>query len=784
MSGHSLRNKRRPVTRAVRDAVLAGIAVFMFMVVGFFCLLWNVVSAAASGGLFTSADGAYAFAAPSTVGASWPWALLSGALWPTLLLSAVMAVAVGWLVWWFRNKLMREAAERQRLTAALEDSEAKFRSIAELAGEYIWECDLDGRYLMLSDRVIEVLGYRPEEMLGRFAWEFVPADQAAAYRASLLAKFKTGRKFTRITHPKLAKDGQIVWLATSGSPFHDAQGKLIGYRGIGEDVTAQREYVENLKKAKQAAEAADRAKSEFLAVMSHEIRTPMNGVIGFANLLANTKLDSQQREFVETIHESSEALLLLINDILDFSKIESGHMTLENVPFNVRNCIFGVLNLTAQSASRKDIELLGEISEDVPEWIHGDVARLRQVLINLVGNAIKFTNHGQVVVAVHTHGTTQREGQLEYRLGFEVRDTGIGIPADRIEMLFKPFSQADSSTTRKFGGTGLGLAICKRLVNLMGGEIGVVSQPGKGSVFYFDIRATLAEPNPQEDMQDNIFDVQKRLLVVAQPGLETDRVVNCLRDWGVQIEQAFTPDDALAILAGDMALDGALVAVERGGDVFDPARRLREARDGLPFILLGEDASRLAAEDGGAHYLAGVSTPLVVEQLFEAVAQVLSQSRGTPSRRIIEARLALQPEVANEHSKLKVLLAEDNQVNKRVATLMLEKLGCHVESVSNGRHALERSADGSFDIILMDIQMPEMDGIEAAKAIRERERQSNTRPLQIIALTADAMQGDRERTQAAGMDDYLTKPLKPEPLKAALARARERISQASVQPEK
>ncbi len=691
------------------------------------------------------------------------------------MIEATIIAAIAVVIALVTSKWLADQRRMNRqLARDLATSDQRYKDIVDLAGEYVTEIDSAGRFVKMSERVHKLLGYQVSEVIGKYPWDFVPPDDRQAYNEMLMNYVSKGQSFTNIEHRKLTKDGRIVWLSVSGCPLFDGTGKVTGYLAIGEDITERREFVEHLKEAKLSAEAADRAKSDFLAVMSHEIRTPMNGIIGFANLLSNSSLDQQQREYVETIQESGDALLILINDILDFSKIESGAMVLESEPLNLRNCIYGVLNLTAHNASKKDIELLGEIDEDVPDWIIGDIARLRQILINLVGNAIKFTSSGSVKVAVQVADIEDREGNLEYQLVFSVTDTGIGIAPDRINKLFKPFSQADSSTTRKYGGTGLGLAICKRLVTQMGGEIFVNSQLGAGSRFSFQIPVMETTEGTTNPTVGSVFDIQKFALVVGKQDADLDHVIAHLRNWGVNTTLAGSHEEALAAIESNSHWDCVIIINDIADiNAHELVSSTRNLHSDLDFILIDNDAHAQLVKADNSNFLTGIDRPIATEQLFEAVAQVLSQSKR--SRKKHTAQPSTEPAAVS--SELRVLLAEDNKVNLRVANLMLHKLGYYTETVENGKQAVERVAAGGIDLILMDLQMPEMDGIEATREIRRREQQSNASPIEIIAITADAMQGDRERTLAAGMDDYLTKPIKPKPLQDALERAAARLAE-------
>jgi len=700
----------------------------------------------------------------------------------SVMLGAI-AIIIGISVWWMRRKTLESESRNRGAREELESSEQRFRDVAGAAGEYIWETDEKGIYRFLTDRVTAVMGYSPEEMIGRPVNDFIFEEDIEMMKETQGSYESEKASFHNIEHRKVTKGGDVIWVLGSGVPILDQEGNLTGYRGTALDMSARKNTEIELIRAKEAAEQADRAKSEFLAVMSHEIRTPMNGVIGFANILADTPLNLEQKEFVDTIKNSAESLLGLINDILDFSKIESGHLEMESEPLNLNKCVEDVLNINAHNANAKRLELIYEMEDNVPEWIEGDVSRLRQVLINLVGNAVKFTTRGEIAVVVGA-ADLSRDGGGRKKIAFEVRDTGVGIAPDHIERLFKPFSQADSSTTRKYGGTGLGLAICKRLVELMGGDILVKSEPGKGSVFHFDI-VTRVLPLPQSAAvpagDQEKFLKGKHVLIVDDNSTNRRVLERQLQRWGMNAKQAGDADEALSLLQKEDPFDLAVLDMMMPGtDGLDLARKIRGSSDArkLPLILLssfGQNDANLKARAAG--FQAVVTKPVRQSQLREVMLRVLweakpaQDSTAAPmARRSSTLAVSIGPQYP-----LKILLAEDNVVNQMVVTLMLKKIGYAVHIVDNGKKVLEALARQTYDLVLMDIQMPEMDGLEAAREIRKIESLPTGSdipkpPVYIIALTADAMQGDREKCLEAGMNDYLTKPIRPNELQAALQR--------------
>jgi len=677
-----------------------------------------------------------------------------------ILVSALAALAV----WSLNRSRARALALARDMTISLRESEALLRNLTDnTPGAFFrFEVAPGGarRYTFLSEGFTTLFGVRRELVLAKAAMAFASVDPAdrAAVRESLERAITTGtawRHDFRLSRP----DGIYRWVTASSTAAIHPDGTKTWVGAI-TDIT-------ELQQARVEAEKANAAKSQFLAMMSHEIRTPMNGVIGMTSLLLETPLSADQKEFAEVIRSSGESLLALINDILDFSKIEAGHFELENEVFSVRECVEGTLDLLATRAAQKGIDLLYEISDGVPAEVRGDSSRLRQILLNLIGNALKFTERGEVELTVRL-GAAAAGGET-CELLFAVRDTGIGIPPEGQARLFKSFSQVDASTTRKYGGTGLGLAISKRLAELMGGTMGVTSEAGQGSTFHFSVRVQPAPAGSRPFVPGNRPLMAGRRLLVVDDNAASRRILGALAEkWGLPAQVAESGADAFALLAEGRRFDLAILDMQMPGMdgvmLATEIRRLLGAE--APKLLLLSSIGRGSASLPPGLFAAVLSKPAKPSQIFDALANIVAGATG-----IAAAPAPVGPGSAPAATRReRILLAEDNIVNQRVALLMLSRLGYRANVAANGLEVLDALKRQTYDIILMDVQMPELDGLEASRQIRAATPGVGDRPW-IIALTANAMKEDRDICLAAGMNDYLTKPIKTVELAAALERA-------------
>jgi PAS domain S-box-containing protein len=639
-----------------------------------------------------------------------------------------------------------------------------YQSLLEVSPTAIVTIDPDHKVTSWNPAAEKLFGYRREEAIGQDIDALVANSEAVHHEAVELNRQAREAGQVRLTTRRTRKDGSLVDVDVRAVPIRVGD-QMVGLYAIYHDIS-------ELQRAREQAETATQAKSAFLATMSHEIRTPMNAVIGMTGLLVDTELTPEQRSYTEVIRSSGEALMAVIDDVLDFSKIEAGRLDLERRPFDLRSCVESALELVAASASGKGLELAYLFDRGLPSAIVGDASRLRQILINLLNNAIKFTDTGEVVLSVDGKALESGEEAVGrwHRLHFAVRDSGIGIPKERQSRLFESFSQVDASTTRRYGGTGLGLAISKRLCELMGGSIWVESQVEKGSTFHFTIQAEQAPGLAPVDQQGPPPQLHgRRVLIVDDSATNRHILVRQAESWGMLARDTASPAQALEWIRRGDPFDLAILDMQMpemdGVGLAQEIGRYRDAR-ALPLLLLTSLGPREGIR-GGVEFAASLSKPVKPSQLYDALMNVLG---ATPAGVQAPASQAGPVERLAEHVPLRVLVAEDNVVNQQLALLVLQKLGYGAEVTANGLEALQALEREPYDVVLMDVQMPTMDGLEATRRIHQRWPEGR-RP-HIIAATASAMQEEREACLAAGMDDYLSKPIRVDELAAALRRCR------------
>ncbi len=667
---------------------------------------------------------------------------------------------------------VQDITARREAELALRESQAEARKLSLVASKTdnpVLIGAPDGRIEWANEAFCRVMEYSLDEVVGKNPAHFmIGPDTNARTVVRIRAAMAKGHGISTDV-VNYSKSGRKYHLHLEIQPVLGSDGRVENFIAVETDITARVDTEVQLRRAKTEADDASKAKSEFLASMSHEIRTPMNGVIGMTSLLMETSLNAEQRDYINTIRTSGEALLTIINDILDFSKIESGKMELERAPFELALCVEEALDLFALQSSSKKLDLVYHIATDVPAWIMGDVTRLRQVLVNLVNNAVKFTPSGSIALEVRR--VVREPDPLGFApvlpvdpahtmLEFTVRDTGIGIPADRLGRLFKAFSQVDSSTTRKYGGTGLGLAICQRLCELMGGAIRVQSTAGTGSEFIFTIQTEPAPVLADLGLPPLPAALRTTGVLCIEPHPVTQARLQALFEkWGAPCTVV---DSVAAALAATRGQSPGLILLD-GGEDGRPSPLPTLAKLRCPRLVMFPFGHLAPSSPDDGLPFASISKPLRTTALTHAIATLFNPLAAAAAA---AAKKSERP-IAEEFP-LEVLLAEDNAVNQKVALRFMERLGYRAQAVANGIEVLSALENRRFDLVLMDLQMPEMDGLEASRQIRAR--LPADRQPKIIALTANAMQGDREACLAAGMDDYITKPVKMHEIAAAIRR--------------
>jgi PAS domain S-box-containing protein len=652
------------------------------------------------------------------------------------------------------NAMQTQEEERQKAIEQVVRERQYFETLVNSSPVAIAIWDNDEEVKVINPAFTRLFGYVYQDVKGKLLDGMLNTEETLQEGVSLTNQVKQGGSIRTISKRR-RKDGSLVEVEIIGVPIL-VDGKQVGNFGIYHDIT-------DLAEAKRAAEASARAKAEFLANMSHEIRTPLNAVIGMTNLLMDTRLDTTQQEFVDIIRTSGEDLLTIINDILDFSKIEAGKLELESLPFDVSECVESALQLLASRASEKGLEMLYLFDPETPVSLVGDATRLRQVLVNLLGNAVKFTEKGEILTTVDAH----LEPDGWYEIHFAVCDTGIGISEESRSRIFQSFSQADSSTTRRFGGTGLGLTISKRLAETMGGRMWFESELGKGSTFHFTIKVNAADTTLKKIVADGLSISRGKTVLIVDDN-ERNRMIltRQLESWQINPLPASSGFQALEILTRISNIDAAILDMqmpEMDGAMLAQAIKKLPGKKKLPLVLLTSFGRRESPEIGQL-FAAQLSKPVKPSLLFETMLSIFA-NQPVLVRENVQSLGELDRQMGEKYP-LRILLADDNVVNQKVAIRMLERLGYRIDLAANGLEVLQALERQPYDLVFMDVQMPEMDGLEATRQIRQRFPAE--RIPRIIAMTAHALQGDRERFLAEGMDDYLGKPVQINELIRAL----------------
>ncbi len=663
-------------------------------------------------------------------------------------------------------------SDRKRVEAALEQERSLLHTLMDHLPDNIYFKDAASRFIRISKAMATLFGLGdPAEAVGKTDFDFFTDEHARQAMGDEEEILRSGRAVINKEEKETWPDGHTTWTLTTKMPLCDEQGRTVGTFGLSRDVTERRRAAEALQRAKEEAEAASRAKSTFLANTSHEIRTPLNAIMGMTELVLKTQLTPRQREFLATVRDSGEALLAVINDILDFSRIEAGKLVLERQTFDLRESLGDTMKSFAIAAAAQGLELACFIHPNVPRVVVGDYGRLRQIVVNLVGNAVKFTQQGEVILEVGLEppsgngGPAAGAGQ-DVTLHFMVGDTGMGIPEERRSAIFEMFEQADNSMTRRYGGAGLGLAIASRLAGLMQGRIWVQSEVGRGSEFHFTARLGLAEPEVVQAIPPEPSRLHGvRVLAVDDNATNRRLLEEILRGWRMVPASAGSARQALALIARareagepyDLVLTDAHMPDVDGFTLVEEIRRDPSLGSTVVMMLTSGDRPEDMARCDQLGIAAYLLKPIKQSELLEAIELALgitvTASKRPPSDQRQRRRVG----------PLHILLVEDSLINQKLAVALLESEGHRVTVAHNGRQAIDALDNGGFDLVVMDVQMPEMDGLEATARIRAKQRQTASH-TPILAMTAYALKGDRQRCLEAGMDGYIAKPIRADEL--------------------
>ncbi len=682
-----------------------------------------------------------------------------------------------------------DVTERKQTEEDLAYERELLRSFLDNVPDPVYFKDTKSRIIRCSAGMASIFNVASvDEVIGKTDFDFFTEEHARQAFEDEQRIILTGKPMLGKVEKETWPDGQVTYVISSKMPFRNKHGAIIGTIGISKDITQLKKTEAELELARDAALESTRLKSEFLANMSHEIRTPMNAIIGMAGLLMETELDAEQKDFADTIRSSADALLTVINDILDFSKIEAGKLHFELIDFNLGEMVESAVDLVAPRAQNKNLELLLWMQPGMPATVKGDPGRVRQILLNLLTNAVKFTETGEVVVKV---GLSSQNGNRA-KIRFSVTDTGIGINPQALASVFQAFIQADGSMTRKYGGTGLGLAISKQLVEMMGGQIGAISTQGKGSEFWFELNLPLGSENSADTRP--VRDLASLRVLVVDDNATNRQIVRLqVKSWRLECEECASGPEALTLLREHafrgQPFDVVLLDQQMPGmDGLTLAREIKRdpAIANAKLIMLTSMGHRILQDQIQAAGLAAfLVKPVKKSRLFDCLATVVGQTSEAieAPRPIAEPAAGRTAEEGERRKSMKILLAEDNPVNQKVALRQLNKLGYAADAVGNGLEVLEALKSIPYEVVFMDCQMPELDGYEATRRVRQKEQSgawgANRVPCYVIALTAHALQGDREKCLEAGMNDYISKPVQMADLQSVLERAQLALNKIS-----
>ena len=668
--------------------------------------------------------------------------------------------------------IARDITDRKEAERKLKISEQLNRALVENIDFTLNLIDADFNVLIANSVSAKRRNIKLEDMLGKKCYEVFEKRNTVCPHCMASKAINTGniqRDEISVDMP----DYGLLDMEFQFFPVFGEDGKVTSFIESVRDFTVAKRTANELQKTKEEAVKASMAKSEFLANMSHEIRTPLNGVMGVFNLLLSTNPDNEQLDLIDTGKKSAESLLTVINDVLDFSKIEAGELSLEILDFNIHGSIAEIVELPAIQAHDKGLEIIYEIHEDIPSLLKGDPGRLRQVLLNLIGNAIKFTTNGEIFLSVSLLNET--EGNVT--LKFEVKDTGIGIPEDKLDIIFESFRQTDTSTTRMYGGTGLGLSISKKLTELMGGEIGVISKPGTGSTFWFTAQFDKQSGLSKQQWEQDPDIKGKRFLIVDDNNTNLAVLKGYIEAWGCFCDLANSGEIALSMMNAVAKVNAPFDAVITdmcmpGMDGTELGRRIKDdpkLKDTTLIMLTSQGIRGDASTISKIGFEAYLTKPIKRSQLFDCLIEVLTNKHRKEQTK--------RPQIITKHTiseekrkKIRILLVEDNIINQKLAMRLIKNFGFNADCVLNGKEAIKTLESNNYDIVLMDIQMPEMDGLEATKIIRDPDSNVLNHNIKIIAMTAHAMQGDKERCINSGMNDYTNKPINPQELLNSIER--------------